>query len=89
MYVRVSLPLLSLSPCSRHGPRVLTLGISLAIVKSPTLKGINGERRTFLDPWLGTDVSEMKRFLRMERERERLNEFYTRFYAERDLVSPA
>lgn len=40
-------------------------------MKSPTLKGINGERRTFLDPWLGTDVSEMKRFLRMERERER------------------
>lgn len=29
------------------------------------------EEETFLDPWLGTDVLEVKRFLRMERDRER------------------
>lgn len=71
---------LSLSLCSRHGPRVLTLGISLAIVKSPTLKGITGERRTFLDPWSGINAFDAKRFFKNGERRGILRGGRSRFF---------
>lgn len=70
----------SLSLCSRHGPRVLTLGISLAIVKSPTLKGITGERRTFLDPWSGINAFDAKRFFKNGERRGILRGGRSRFF---------
>lgn len=79
-YICVWVYPLSLSLCSRHGPRVLTLGISLAIVKSPTLKGITGERRTFLDPWSGINAFDAKRFFKNGERRGILRGGRSRFF---------